>query len=343
MEILNMFETYDPLKKEEIAQFRAFQKRFIADPGQVLIFSGEGRNLLVVPHGKQGPTIGELIWGKYNLLYTVDITEHILKFQCQLPCATDAFFFDADVSFSCSVNAPEIIVRREVRDVRACLEPLIIEVMRGQSRSYAVNESGIAEANLSDAIKSTIYDAGFNVSSLVLKLSLSKDAAEYIRNLEQINREKELTNARQDLERSKQEFERQQRIEEEKLAVDRQRQQIQLDLDIKKQTKDVDIEIRTKDAKLSLQEQKEQRELDFELKQKESDLVRQDRKSDADTDQRIALEKIRQEEFLSMERDKYAFEREKLQLEIDHMKLQKANEILKLQQSLAMVRTDLGG
>jgi hypothetical protein len=85
METFIMFETYDPIIKEEIAQFRAFQKRFIADPGKVLVFSGEGKDLLIVPQGKQGPTIGELMWGKYNLLYRVDITEHILKFKCSLP------------------------------------------------------------------------------------------------------------------------------------------------------------------------------------------------------------------------------------------------------------------
>jgi hypothetical protein len=182
MEIFTMSETYDPLVKEEIAQFRAFQKRFIADPGKVLVFSGEGKDLLIVPQGKQGPTFGELMWGKYNLLYKVDISEHLLQFECRLPCATDAFFFDAKVSFSCSVDNPELIVRREIRDVRLRLEPLIVEVMRGQSRNYMVSESGIAESNISDAIKSAVYDSGFHISNLVLQLGLSEEAAEYVRN-----------------------------------------------------------------------------------------------------------------------------------------------------------------
>ena len=314
-----MSETYDPLVKEEIAQFRAFQKRFIADPGKVLVFSGEGKDLLIVSQGKQGPTFGELMWGKYSLLYKVDISEHLLRFQCRLPCATDAFFFDAEVSFSCSVDNPELIVRREIRDVKLRLEPLIVEVMREQSRNYMVSESGIAESNISDAIKSAVYDSGFYISNLVLQLGLSEEAAEYVRNLERINREKELNRAKQELEHQRKEFEQQARREEERLELERQRQQLQLELEAKRQKEDLEREIQLRDSKVSLDIQRSQQELDFEAKQQESSYQRQERKLNDETDRQIEIGRIRQQEFLEAESiaDRKSLEsrRENLKLE----------------------------
>lgn len=335
-----MFETYDPLVKEEIAKFRAFQKRFIPDPGNVLVFSGEGKDLLIVPQGKPGPTFGELIWQKYNLLYKVDITEHLLKFCCQLPCATDAFFFDAEVVFSCSVNNPEMIVRREVRDVRSRLEPLIVEVMRGKSRNYTVGESGIAESDISDSIKSVIYDSGFQVTNLVLKLGLSKEAADYVQNLERINREKELTRAHQELENQKKEFERNQRLKQEEEERQRQFQKAELEREIKEREEAFKFGTRLRDSEFSLKEQKSQQELDFERRQKETAYLRQDKKLDAETEQQIELDKVRNQEWLAFEREKQAFEREKLQLEREKLRLQAANDMLQLQQSIERQKND---
>ena len=335
-----MSETYDPLVKEEIAQFRAFQKRFIADPGKVLVFSGEGKDLLIVPQGKQGPTFGELMWGKYSLLYKVDISEHLLRFQCRLPCATDAFFFDAEVSFSCSVDNPELIVRREIRDVKLRLEPLIVEVMRGQSRNYMVSESGIAESNISDAIKSAVYDSGFYISNLVLQLGLSEEAAEYVRNLERINREKELNRAKQELEHQRKEFEQQARREEERLELERQRQQLQLELEAKRQKEDLEREIQLRDSKVSLDIQRSQQELDFEAKQQESSYQRQERKLNDETDRQIEIGRIRQQEFLEFEREKREFEREKWQMEKEKLRLVAEADRLQLQQFINRQKAD---
>jgi WD40 repeat protein/energy-coupling factor transporter ATP-binding protein EcfA2 len=188
-----MADTYNPiLSREEIRGGQLFQQRPVPDAQTALVFSGEGQPLLTITQGQRGITRGEMLWGKYNLLYKVDMTEHPLSFWCELPCATDAFDFHAQVRFTCAVHNPEMIVRRNITDVRQVLEPLIVEVMRSMSRNYKVEESGIAEREIGDRVKKAVYDAGFQVNRFVLTLSLEQEARQRIREKKDIQDRAEL-------------------------------------------------------------------------------------------------------------------------------------------------------
>ena len=192
-----MADTYNPiLNKQESRGWQLFQQLPIPEPGTALVFSGNEQHFLTGTQGQRRPSRGEMLWGKYNLLYKVDMTEHPLSFLCELPCATDAFDFHADVRFTCAVHNPEMIVRRNVTDVRQVLEPLIVEVMRSMSRNYQVEESGIAEREIGDRVKKAVYDVGFQLNRFVLTLSLEQEARQRIRQKKDIQDRAELEKTR---------------------------------------------------------------------------------------------------------------------------------------------------
>ncbi|WP_026730996.1 hypothetical protein [Fischerella sp. PCC 9605] len=218
-----MANTYSPIFSKEPLRGGLFQRRPVPEPGIALVFSGDGQPLLTIAQGQRGPTKGEMVWGKYNLLYKVDMTEHPLSFRCDLPCTTDAFDFHAEVKFNCSVHNPEIIVRRNVTDVYEVLEPLIVEVMRSMSRNYEFKEVGIAEREIGDRVKQEVYDAGFQLNRFVLKLSLEQEVRDRIRRKTNIQEEVEvdITSIKGKSEVEKTAIEEQNKLEKLKIESDK--------------------------------------------------------------------------------------------------------------------------
>ena len=161
-----MADTYNPVSRKEIKNWRLFQQRPVPDAHTAIVFSGEGKPLRTIYQGQRGITNTEMMWG-YSVFYRVDVTEHSLSFRCDLPCKTDAFVFHAEITFMCSVHDPATIVQRNVTDVHQVLKPLIEEVMRTESRNYDPEESGIAERDIANSVKQKIYDAGFGVNRFV--------------------------------------------------------------------------------------------------------------------------------------------------------------------------------
>jgi len=202
-----MVDTYNPIiSKEEIPRLRLFQPRPTPEPGVALVFFREGQPLVTLWPGDR-LTAGEIRWGNYKIVHKIDITEHTFTFQCTLPCERDAFDFQAEVQVTCSVNDPVVIVERNVTDVRAVLEPLIVRTMRTISRNYDVEESAEAEKAIAQAVEDESYNVGLKLNRFVVKLSLEEDARTHIRRLKQIEREKERERRASELEKLRDELE----------------------------------------------------------------------------------------------------------------------------------------
>jgi hypothetical protein len=267
--VFNMSNTYNPLKREEIPQ-GTLGRTFTSDPNTTLVFSGKGRDLLVVRQGEKGPTMVEYMRGDYNIVYKVDISEKSLQFQCDLPCRTDAFNFYAEVQFNCSVNNPKMIVEKNITDALQRLKPLITNVMRNKSRVYDVGESGIAEKEISMEIKRIVDDSGFAIRNITLKLKLSEEAAQHIRKLLQLEREIDLDRVRNEQEIQQREFSKAQ--EEDDFIIQRNRKKassdLETELEIEKANKDLkikQIEIEAKQLEFSRQQKNKKIESDSEL------------------------------------------------------------------------------
>lgn len=280
--------TYNPiLKEEEVSRWRILQPRPIPDPKTALVLSAEGQPLLVIKEGEKGPTSGEMLWGKYNLVYTIDTSKHPLRFMCSLPCKTDAFDFQADVNFTCKVSDPLMIVRDNITDVSKVLEPLIIEMMRTISRKHEVEDSGAAEREISDCIKKAEYKVGLSIEQFTVSLFLEREARDRIREKKRLQEEIELEKVRQDLEKQKAQREIDNAKQKELLELERIRQrnqfqreeqktQIQGELELQKLKQDFEfektqfeiIQARQKEqVELELRRQREKFELEsMELK-----------------------------------------------------------------------------
>jgi len=196
---------------KESPHLRLFRARPTPEPGIALVLFREGQQLVALRPGDH-LTSGEVKWGNYKAIYKVDITEHSFAFSCTLPCEGDAFEFRAQANVTYSVSNPATVVERDITDGRAVLEPLITSTMRNKSRNYDVEQSAEAEKAITEAVhkESETYDIGLKIIRFVVKLSLEDEARDHIRQLKQIERDKERERRQAELEglRSELELER---------------------------------------------------------------------------------------------------------------------------------------
>lgn len=186
-----MADTYNPIiGKEKVHRLHPFQHP-TPEPGIALVLFREGQPRLTTLWPGDRLTAVKLTAGNYKIIYKVDITEHSFSFYCTLPCEGDAFYFHAEVQVACSVDDPGIIIERNITDVRAVLEPLIIHTMRSISRKQNAEKIGTAERIITKVVKGGKYNVGIKINRVVVKLSLEEEARAHIRRLKQIERDKE--------------------------------------------------------------------------------------------------------------------------------------------------------
>jgi hypothetical protein len=141
-------------------------------PGTALVFVGDGVPLRVVYEGQKGLTQGELIWGKYNLYYEVDMGDRSLVFSEKIPCAS-RLEFNAEVKLFYAVKDPLVIIRQARLDIDEFLKDSALVIMRQVSRQYSHEDNVKAEADIIKLIEEEINDNGFKLSRRVfVKLSL---------------------------------------------------------------------------------------------------------------------------------------------------------------------------
>jgi len=255
-----MVETYNPiLGVENLARRGLLQRPPIPEPGVALVCSGNDKPLLTLLQGQKSLTWGEARWG-YNKLYRVDMTEHPLSFQCDVPCKGDAFKFHAEITFRCTVRDPEEVVKRNVTNVSQWVKSSVEETMRTVSRKYDVKKSGNAEIEMRGVVNKAICESGFDLTNFTLKLSLPQEIADWIRTQARIHEDIQLEKVKQGLVREKTRFE----IEQEERRAEQKRKQIW-------QQQKLENDLRLEDLQAKLQQQNLEQSLarqqaDFELK-----------------------------------------------------------------------------
>jgi hypothetical protein len=104
------------------------QRRPVADPGTTLVFVTRRGELV---SAENAYTMGELWWRGPRAVYRVDTTRHGQSFDCRLPARGDVLHFDAQVSFSWSVQDASAVVRDQVTSGEVgCRDHLIKEMRR---------------------------------------------------------------------------------------------------------------------------------------------------------------------------------------------------------------------
>ncbi|GGA15385.1 SPFH domain-containing protein [Okeania sp. KiyG1] len=144
--------------------------------GTALVFIG-GKKPVVVYEGERGPTQGELLWGKYNTFYEVDMGDRSLELEEKLPFA-DGLEFRAKVELTYAVSDPALIVNDRITDAGQ-LKKQAIKVMRRTSREYTYEQIGEAENIIAAIIKDEVREKGFKpIISAFVEISGDKEISQ---------------------------------------------------------------------------------------------------------------------------------------------------------------------
>ncbi len=272
-----MPETYNPIiERKDLERQSLFQKPPVPEAGVALVFSGDGRPLLTVMQGQKTITWGEARWG-YNKLYRVDMTEHPLSFQCDVPCKGDAYQFHAEVTFRCSVHNPQAIVQRNITDVAQWIQSSVEEIMRNISRQYDIKDSGNAEIPMSRAVNDAISESGFNLSNFTLKLSFEEEVRNWLKKDTRILENIQQEQTQQKLERQRRQFELEQEEQRVELAQKQIEQQQILDNEFKRKELEAKLEQQNLEQQFAQRQVEQQQKLEaqFNLRNLQSQLEQQ--------------------------------------------------------------------
>jgi hypothetical protein len=130
-------------------------------------------------------------WWRYHLAYRADVGTRTFSFPCTLPSKRPALDFQAEAHVTYRVTNPKAIIQRMITDAGAVLEPLLIKLMRAESRKYELKECDIAEKQLSEAIKNYRRLDNFEITNFVVALSVDEDEREHVRRMRVLEREHE--------------------------------------------------------------------------------------------------------------------------------------------------------
>ena len=167
----------DPVRAErELSRFEFIRNRPPVSADRALVLVTASGETVAYPPDRQ-PTRGELVSRNFRRLYEVETGYQYLSFEHRLPSAGDAFFFHAETDVTWQVTDPGAVVRKQVRDVRALLEPRLLARMRQETRRFDIERSAAAETAVHDALAlSPLAEAEGLTVTCTVRLSLDEEA-----------------------------------------------------------------------------------------------------------------------------------------------------------------------
>lgn len=204
-----MANTFNPiLQSRELKALSASNPNPSPAPGRAVVLAGKSQPLLVIRHGDRGaPTRGQLMLGKYNWFYEVDVTEQQLSFDETLQSSDNIVAFRAAINLSCFVRDPGLIVENNVTDALREIRPSIGEAMAEIAIRYNIGELNLMRQEMRRINLTRTAHVGFTISRLSFNLSLTKEAEKIAQtqalerldhhtSLERLDREHELKDKR---------------------------------------------------------------------------------------------------------------------------------------------------
>lgn len=219
-----METTYDPIVSTSgVPRLRLSQNRPTPEPGRALVLFREGDDLTTIWPNKR-LTAGEATWGRYRTIHYVDVTDHRLHFEWQLPSKGDAFHFQAEVAVDCTVVDPAKIVEKNVRNVGALVGSLVHQALRNVTRDYGVTDVASAEGAAAKALESVSFgeETGIAIKPGYVRLELEAEASQYKQEAERAAREVERERERIERERERERNEAKHELE----RIERERQHL---------------------------------------------------------------------------------------------------------------------
>ncbi|OEJ25779.1 hypothetical protein AR457_16185 [Streptomyces agglomeratus] len=192
----------DPVREvRTLHRFEYVRNRPPTYAERALVFlTSAGQPQTYLPY--QQPTRGELVSKNFRTLYEVEMGIQHMSLEHRLPSEGDASFFTAETDLTWRVTDPAAIVKRQVRDVRALIEPRLLTRMRRESRRYAIESSAAAEAAVMEALAAEPLAAAEGLEiRCELRLSLDEEAMSQLSSLRTIDYTKTRTRSEHELTR----------------------------------------------------------------------------------------------------------------------------------------------
>lgn len=315
---MKTYEPYEVLNRPTTGLFSGVAR---AEPGTVLVIDREGRPLRALQDHGDRLTAGEARFGRIRTLYRVDVSERPLEFTTDLPCSDDATGFIAEVRVTCRVADATAVVERGITDVARVLVPQLRDTLRRTARTFCAEDVALAEEQCTAVLvgkeKTDGHDQAFRVEQVSLILTLSPDAARYVRQLKENRRE-----AR----RQEDETRRRRQAADADAALTRQRDAFEAE----RARASVEHEVQ----RLELEKERQRVEAELATQRMLLELQRQSREQSETFDATIDLE--RKKITYEHQRTQESFELEKLQLELamEKDRLAAARELARAQAQL---------
>ena len=157
-----METTYDPILGGP-EQLPYLQLRPLAPPrlGTALVLISSRGELVACPAGAPVPAIR---FGNYRAAYYIDIAEHQLALDAQLPSSDPGFVFYAHLTYRCRITDAAQVAARQIRNVAELLGPRLITAMRAATRRIDISHSADAEEAVQNALRSGPFDPAVEIT-----------------------------------------------------------------------------------------------------------------------------------------------------------------------------------
>jgi hypothetical protein len=223
-----MGSTYNPLLGEDTQPRSRWRgRRYRPELGVALVVQREGRPLMVLADPTDRLTAGETWWASINTVHRVDIRDHLLEFEEELPCAGHATFFEVRLRVGCAVKDPVAAVSRGVDDAAAALRQVLLDAMTEVSLRFTAHQAdearGAIRAALVQQEETAGFSAVFRLHDMQVELTLDKDTADHLRSM---------AAAERDTDRTAMGIEQQERLEARRAAAELERDRLRHERDL---------------------------------------------------------------------------------------------------------------
>jgi hypothetical protein len=125
------------ISKEPVKKTRFFKSPQGPVPGNVFIYVGNN-NVTTIENSAL--TWGELFMGSYHTVYSVDITPHTIEMREQFSTIEPDEKFEVSFTLICKVINAEEVVKRNLCDVEASIQPILYKRAIGITRKKKADE-----------------------------------------------------------------------------------------------------------------------------------------------------------------------------------------------------------
>lgn len=156
-------------------------KRPKPEVGRALVLLGGGETPVVLYPG-QTLSPGESVWGKYDTICEVDITQKHLSFRTSAPAMRKGWEFEVSFSGSYQVFDPLKVVKQGIQDADLMLQVILKDIISQVTQQYDIEDSEAARVAVRQKLERGVKDkAPFKLNAIYIELEPDQEAKELIK------------------------------------------------------------------------------------------------------------------------------------------------------------------